>query len=270
MSIDLAVIDLLLSSGQADAALWVLDDQREALRTLASDLDAAVARATSAGSEAGEATPLAPVARRASGPSRVDLVRRAVAVGLAALGLVWIASAHVFRAAPDGQLTGAQQRAAPDELAVARQRLEELQHVPGGVQLLDRSRDLHDRLLSLPESALQRPEVRAEVERILRREQEALGDRLQQPHLRVLVDEIRALRASLLPRADESGAPRLPPVQPPVPAEDVSPRGQTPAESPSRPAPARPGPQPPALPDAAANADADAETLRAHRRPALP
>lgn len=269
VSIDLTVIDVLLRSGKADAALWVVEDQREALRTLASDLDAAVARATSAGTEAGEATARAPVGRRAPGPTRVALMRRAVAVGIAALGLVWMASSDVFRAAPDGELTGAQQRAARDELAAARQRLEELQRLPGGIQLVNRSRELHDRLLSLPASALERPEVRAEVERILRREQEALGDRVQPPQLRVLLDEIRALRASLLPQVHDPRVPRLPPVQPPVPAEDVSPRGQSSAESPSAPAPAlHPGAPPPALPDG--SADADADTLRAHRRPALP
>lgn len=220
LSIDLMVIDRLLDSGRPDAALTALEDQREALRVFVGDLQTVmgqVAPRPARGRRGRVRTPPEPTAT-------AGVARRVVAVALAASALVWLVSLDPMRAAPAGpQLTAAQEHITHHELAQARQRLEQLQRVPGEGELVEQARDLHDRLLSLPNAALVRADVRAQVEGILQREHETLLDRRALPQARVLLDEVRALRASLLPPGSEvAGGPS---VQPPVSQEPVAPLG---------------------------------------------
>ncbi|MDQ3973918.1 MAG: hypothetical protein M3276_06210, partial [Actinomycetota bacterium] len=230
LSIDLMVIDRLLHSGRADAALSALEEQREALRVFVGDVEAVLGQAgrPAPGTRRRVRAPLEPAAT-------AGIARRVMAVALAASALVWLVALGPMQSTPRPQLTGAQEQVTHEELAAARQRLEQLQRAPGDVALVEQARDLHDRLLSLPEAALVRADVRAEVEGILQREHETLLDRRRLPQVRVLLDEVRALRASLLPPASEVAGGS--PVQLPVTQEPVAPRGDHPRQVPPAPPP---------------------------------
>lgn len=269
---EFAVVEALLRMGELDAASHALEDQRLALRALSTDLKAVIADATAeqvrnvwrslpvtAGASRSQGNlsgSRGPTGRPGSRP------RLALALVAAMLGLVLVPGLReqplrMFSARESRQTH--EERAAWSEIHAARARLATLAPAQADAEeVTSETRAVHDRILSLPDTALASKALRSEIRGLLAEQSGALQD-LQGNHqdAKSLLAEVRALSASLGLGLPEP--PVQPPVQPPVLKHELVPPPvleQTPTQQPlpAKLAPERPVPDLPLHEQPAASA----------------
>ena len=192
-SVDLTLINALLDHDGPAAARAALADHSASLDALLTDLRSAVAQAAV---EREAEQVVAEAQRRIAEPAPRPLVQRIRRQLVSVAGAAALVAALL---APSTRLDGrdavltAQQRVAHQQLAVARQRVAELQRGTSSAAPA-RVREVNDRLLAVPRRALSAPAVRDEVREVMQSHRDAvtrIAD--DDPKALPLLDEVAAV-----------------------------------------------------------------------------
>jgi hypothetical protein len=250
LGVELTVIEALIRMGALDAAAHALEDQHRALRALGRQLkevigNAAAEQAAERALDVWRGLPVTASAglsrgRAGRGPSsRPRLALAAAMIGLVLVPSLW-EPLQVFSAREVHE--SREERAAWSEIHAARERLATYEPTQADAEkVAAEARAVHDRILSLPDSALASKTLRAEIRGLLAEQSGTLRDLQGNPDAKSLLAEVHALSASLGLGLPESR------VKPPEPADNVRPLPALEQAPPQRPKP-KPEPEKP-VPD---------------------
>lgn len=227
-TVDLALVEALISVGATEDASRMLDEYAQVLSAYVRDLEADIASSAAeheaerivAASALHLQAPASPPATVASAVPEPDpTVRRRLVGSLAAFAAAFGLSFSPMSMAPPGSQV-VEADLATAELAAASARLTTLiAERTAQIEVHRESRRANERIRDLPASTLGSEDVRAEIVILLALQERAIEDAEPQPPTRELRDEIAELREVLdLPTP---AAPPTPLAIPPVEVEDT-------------------------------------------------
>jgi hypothetical protein len=235
LATEFTVIEALARMGELDAVARGLEDQRLAWRALSTDLKAVIADAAveqpldawrGLPATASASPSRGSKARGTAGGGPGSRSRFALALAAAILGFVFVAGIReqplrMFSAHESREIH--EERAAWSEIHAARKRLATLAPTQTDAEeVAAETRAVHDRILSLPDSALASKSLQSEIRGLLAEQSGALRGLQANPDAKSLLAEVRALSTSLGLDLPE---PPVQPVQvrPPLPAPKLPP-----------------------------------------------